>query len=305
MRFSIIIPVYNVETYLCDCLDSVLNQTFHDWEAFCIDDGSTDGSADILKQYADKDDRIRIIAQRNAGTAAARNAGLKAAKGEYIFFLDSDDWIETKALQTLNSQLSILNSYPDVLCFSGRRYIETTREYRPADILAEKNYSSGIDYYNENALLSRDFAFVCVVLRVYRREFLMSHRLYFAEDNTYEDNLWVPIMLHHASTVKVIPDSLYIYRFREGSKMHNDSLARKKDLLNAANRLAHYFIPLQGFDKTTVYRAITHQYQVVFATATNKERKELKSLCDWNPYKTVSSTKIRHRWNYLKNVVSL
>ena len=303
MLFSVIIPVYNVEQYLRDCLDSVLAQTFGEWEAICVDDGSTDGSAAILKEYAARDARIRVIAQRNADTAAARNAGLKAAKGDYIFFLDSDDWIESKVLQTLNSQLSILNSHPDVLCFSGRRYIEATGEYRPADILAEKQYTSGMDYYNENALLSRDFAFVCVVLRVYRRKFLMSNNLLFAEDNTYEDNLWVPIVLHHAHGVKVIPDPLYIYRFRQGSKMHSNTLARKKDLLEVANRLAQYFIPLQGFDKTAVYRAITHHYQVLFATATNKERKELKSLCNWNLYKIVSRTKLRHRVNYLKNKI--
>ena len=305
MRFSIIIPVFNVKQYLRDCLDSVLVQTFGDWEVLCIDDGSTDGSADILREYAAKDSRIKVIAQKNAGTAAARNAGLKASKGDYIFFLDSDDWIESKALQTLNSQFSILNARLDVLCFSGQRYIEATGEYRPADILHEKYYSSGMDYYNENALLARDFAFVCVVLRVYRREFLLSHQLYFAEDNTYEDNLWVPIMLHHADTVNVIPDSLYLYRFREGSKMHSNSLARKKDLLEVANRLARYFIPQQSFDKTTVYRSITHHYQVPFDTATKEERKELKKLCGWSLYKTVSRTKLRHRINYWKNKIFL
>lgn len=320
MRFSIIIPVYNVLPYLRDCLDSVLNQTFSDWEALCIDDGSTDGSTDILKQYADKDDRIRVIAQRNAGTAAARNAGLKAAKGEYIFFLDSDDWIEPNALQILNEELRmkkeelgasrpsspILNSSsPDVLCFSGRRYMEATDEYHPADVLHEKFYTSGMDYYNENALATRDFAFVCVVLRVYNREFLMHNNLFFADNNSYEDNLWIPIMLYYAHSVNVIPDSLYIYRFRKGSKMHSDSLERKKDLLDVANRLAQFFIPKQGFDKTIVYRSVTHHYQVVFATATNKERKELKSLCNWNPYKTVSRTKLRHRLNYMRNRIGV
>jgi glycosyltransferase involved in cell wall biosynthesis len=303
MMFSVIIPVYNVEQYLRDCIDSVLAQTFGEWEAICVDDGSTDGSAAILKEYAERNARIKVITQKNAGTAAARNAGLKAAKGDYIFFLDSDDWIESNALQTLNSQLSTLNSHPDVLCFSGRRYMEATGEYRPADILAEKQYASGMDYYNENALLTRDFAFVCVVLRVYNREFLMRNNLFFADDNSFEDNLWVPIMLYHAHTVNVIPDSLYIYRFREGSKMHNDSLARKKDLLEVANRLARFFIPKQDFDKTTVYRSITHHYQVVFATAAIKERKELKILCNWSLYKTVSRTKLRHRINYWKNKV--
>jgi hypothetical protein len=162
-----------------------------------------------------------------------------------------------------------------------------------------------MDYYNENALLTRDFAFVCVVLRVYKREFLIQNNLFFANDNSYEDNLWVPIMLYHAHTLNVIPDSLYIYRFREGSKMHNDSLARKKDLLEVANHLARFFIPTRGFVKTVLYRSLTHHYQVVFVNAGKVERKELKNLCDWSLYKTVSRTKLRHRINYLRNRLSL
>ena len=89
MLFSIIIPVYNVDKYLQACLDSVLGQTFSDWEAICVNDGSSDGSAAILEDYAAKDDRIKVINQSNAGTATARNTGLRAALGDYIFFLDA------------------------------------------------------------------------------------------------------------------------------------------------------------------------------------------------------------------------
>lgn len=297
MLFSVIIPVYNVEKYLRDCLDSVLGQTFADWEAICVDDGSTDGSRAIMEEYAQKDSRIKAVVQENAGTAAARNTGLKAAKSDYIFFLDSDDWIESQTLQTLADRLN----GEDILCFSGRRFFETENEYHPSDRLPEKQYTSGMDYYNENALLSRDFAFVCVVLRVYKKSFLISNKLFFDEDVSFEDNLWVPVVLYHAGTVKVISDSLYVYRVREGSKMREESLARKRDMLKVANRLAAFFIPKQGFDKTVVYRAITHHFQVVFLNASKEERKELKRLCDWKLYKMVSCTKLRHRVNYWRN----
>lgn len=296
MLFSIIIPVYNVEKYLCDCLDSVLGQTFADWEAICVDDGSIDGSRAIMEEYAQKDSRIKAVVQKNAGTAAARNTGLKAAKGDYIFFLDSDDWIECHTLQTLADRLN----GEDILCFSGRRFFEAENDYRPADRLPEKQYASGMDYYNENALLSRDFAFVCVVLRVYKTSFLIGNKLFFDDDVSFEDNLWMPIVLFHAGSMKVISDALYVYRVREGSKMQEESMARKKDMLKVANRLAAFFIPKQGFDKTVVYRAITHHFQVVFVNASNEDRKELKRLCDWKSYKTVSRTKLRHRVNYWK-----
>lgn len=297
MKFSIIIPVYNIESYLRECLDSVLYQTYADWEAICVNDGSNDRSEMILEAYAQKDARIRYISKTNGGTSTARNVGLKEAKGEYIVFLDGDDWLELNALQIIEEHLK----GKEIICFSGRRFFEETQTYGIADQLQEKEYGSGMDYYNDNALVHRDFAFVCVVLRVYQRRFLIEHHLFFDDDVTYEDNLWVPITLYHAHTITVIPDALYVYRIRQGSKMQEVSLARKKDLMKVANRLASFFLSKTGFDKTMVYRAITHHYQVVFVKATVEERKELKKLCDWHLYRKVSRTKLRHWVNYWKN----
>lgn len=300
MLFSVIIPVYNVERYLRACLDSLLVQSFPDWETICVNDGSTDGSLAVLEEYAARDNRIKVISQSNAGTATARNTGLRAAQGDYIFFLDSDDWIEPDSLQIIVNRLH----GEDILCFSGKRYIESTGDYLPADSLTEKTYERGMDYYNENALLPRDFAFVCVVLRVYNRAFLLQNGLFFDDDISYEDNLWVPKVLYYARTVSVIPDVLYLYRIREGSKMQEVSLKRKKDMLNVANRLAAFFIPKTGFEKTVVYRAITHHYQVALV-ASKIDRGALYSLCDWSLYYKVSRTKLRHRVNYIKNKIGL
>lgn len=297
MLFSIIIPVYNVEKYLPACLDSVLGQSFQDWEAICVNDGSTDGSAVVLQDFAARDRRIKVVDQPNAGTATARNTGLRMAQGDYIFFLDSDDWLESDSLEILAGKLH----GEDILCFSGKRYFESTGDYHPADVLPEKTYERGMDYYNENALLRRDFAFVCVVLRVYNREFLMRNGLFFDDDITYEDNLWVPITFSFAQTVTVIPDVLYIYRIREGSKMQEVSLERKMDMLKVADRLAAFFIPQKGFDKTVVYRAITHHYQSVFSCDSSKDKKKLGQLCDWKNYRRVSRTKPKHFVNYLIN----
>ena len=101
MKFSVIIPVYNVEPYLRICLDSVLAQTFTDWEAICVDDGSTDGSGAILDEYAALDSRFRVIHQSNAGVSAARNAALDVATGEMVMFLDADDVWSSQCLETV------------------------------------------------------------------------------------------------------------------------------------------------------------------------------------------------------------
>lgn len=296
MTFSIVIPVYNVEAYLRECLDSVINQSFGDWEAICVNDGSTDESASILEEYALKDSRFQMITQPNSGLSAARNKGLDVAKGEYLLFLDSDDWLEPKALEVILGKLS----GEDMLCFSGRRFFEEERSFKPSDVLPENTYQSGMDYFNENALSKRDFAFVCVVLRVYRRLFLAEYNLRFKEGIFHEDNLFTPIVCYYAHQVKQINTCLYNYRVRINSITTTVDMKRLTDLMETANELAAFFIPKQGFDKTVVYRAITHHYQMAFVETPKEERKAMERLCDWGLYRKVSRTKLRHRWNYLR-----
>jgi len=297
MLFSIIIPVFNVEKYLGACLDSVFRQSFQDWEAVCVNDGSTDGSAAILEEYANKDKRLKIITQPNGGLSAARNTGMKEAKGDYVLFLDSDDWLELDALEILSQNLD----GEDMLCFSGKRYFEDKKEYHQPDCIIERSYSLGMDYYNENALQSRDFPFECVVLRAYKRSFLMDNRLWFKEGIYHEDDLFTPIACYCSQRVRQIQACLYDYRVRANSITTTINDKRLRDYMEIANTLAMYFIPKQDFDKTMVYRIITHHYQVVFVNAKKGEIKDFKRLCDWKLYREVSRTKLRHRWNYWKN----
>ena len=101
IKISVIIPVYNVEKYLRECLDSLINQSFKDFEVICIDDGSTDKSYKILEEYSQKDSRIKVLKQEHNGAGAARNLGIEIAKGKYIQFLDSDDYFEPNMLEEL------------------------------------------------------------------------------------------------------------------------------------------------------------------------------------------------------------
>lgn len=294
MLFSIIIPVYNVENYLRDCLDSVLSQSFSDWEAVCVNDGSTDHSLSILEEYASRDNRITVISQPNGGLSAARNTGLNAAKGDYVIFLDSDDWLEADALKTLYENLH----GEDLLCFNGRRYFEDSGQYEKADNLLPETYQTGWDYYSCNALSHRHFAFVCVVLRCYRRAYLLSHGLGFKTGIFHEDNLFTPLACFYAGKTRVITTVLYNYRVRSSSIMTSRSLQHWKDLIGTANELSEFFIPQKGIEKKTIYQALAHHYQVAFAQASPTEDKELLPLVNWESYKIVSGTKPRHRVNY-------
>ena len=297
MLFSIIIPVYNVEAYLRDCLDSVLRQSFAGWEAVCVNDGATDGSPAILEEFAAIDSRFRVISQVNGGLSSARNTGLKAAKGDYVLFLDSDDWLEENALELLMNNTDA----EDMICFSGRRYFENEKGFHSPDILTERVYPTGMDYYNDNALQRRDFAFVCVVLRSYNRSFLIENGLFFREGIYHEDNLFTPIACFWAREVRVMNDCLYVYRVRDNSITTKRNPNRERDLMGTANELAAFFVSKDGFDKRPVYRAITHHYQVVLMETSKTRKKELSRLCNWRLYWEVSRTKPRHIINYWKN----
>ena len=300
MYFSIIIPVYNVEKYLATSLDSVLAQNFGDFEVICVNDGATDNSAAILEHYEENDKRIKVITQSNAGLSAARNTGLRVASGEYILFLDSDDWIEPNTLQILSENLN----GEDLLCFNGRRYIEGRNQYEESDNLQCEEEITGWDYYCRHALEHRNFAFVCVVLRCYRRQYLVDNNLWFKEGIYHEDNLFTPYACYYAQKVKVISDVLYDYRVRESSIMTTRSLKHWKDIIGIANELSNFFVSKDGVKKKTIYQALTHHYQSAFCHVTPKEDKELLPLVNWKLYRAVSRTKPRHKVQFMALCIS-
>ncbi|MBL0052071.1 MAG: glycosyltransferase family 2 protein [Bacteroidetes bacterium] len=135
-KVSVIIPVYNTELYLNKCLDSVINQTLKEIEIICINDGSKDSSLDILKAYAKKDDRIIIIDKKNGGQGLARNIAIKKATGEYLGFVDSDDWIAHDMFEKMYSSAKILQR---MLLFASLNY--TIRKLRKYDFLNGQKFN--------------------------------------------------------------------------------------------------------------------------------------------------------------------
>ena len=148
-KISIIVPVYNVEKYLHRCIDSILVQTFTDFECIFIDDGSTDGSGRILDEYATEDGRVRVIHQANAGVSAARNAGLAMAHGEWIGFVDSDDWIEPNMYEYLYANAKNTNADAVVCGFFGqhcRRVRQMCGTEKALKLIFEKNGFGGFSF---------------------------------------------------------------------------------------------------------------------------------------------------------------
>lgn len=288
MKFSIVVPVYNVEAYLNDCLTSLQTQNFSDFEVICVNDGSNDHSREILSEWETRIPQLKIIDRKNGGLSAARNTGLAAATGDYILFVDSDDWVEP----TMLSRLAVEATGEDMICFACRKNDSGTTD----TLLPEQ--SDGWSYYNRHALEHREVPFVCVWQRCYRREFLVDNSLRFREGILHEDNEFTPRACLKAKRIKVIPDVLYNYRVRPGSIMTTRGMKSKESLITIGNELAALFAKEDSIDKTVVFQALTQCYQMTFISNTREEDRQLKQLVDWRCYRRVSRTKPRHRINY-------
>lgn len=237
IRFSIVVPVYNVEPFLETCLKSLINQTFADFEVICVNDGSTDGSLNILEQHAARDGRLHIINQPNRGLSAARNAGAAAAKGDYLLFVDSDDWLRTDALELLNRQLMF--DPEDVCIFGWSEYNNQFRCNNPT------KYAQGfIDRRAANYKSLKKIAFLhpSAWCKAYRLEFWRKNGFMFPEGMVFED---VPVnaqVMTKAERIAFCCFDLYYYRIRESSIMRSFFSDKKIDDLFTSLKLTYDYL---------------------------------------------------------------
>lgn len=218
-KLSVVIPVYNVEKYLSRCLDSVLKQTFTDMEIICVNDGSPDNSAKILSDYASRDSRIRIINQENQGLSAARNTGVAAARGKYIGFVDSDDWIDTDFYSTL---INLAETHNADIAMAGTKFT--------SDFATEKTQSAH-EYITSNFIEKlRRMPNGAVWNKIFSLDLLRRHALEFPRGRYFEDN----IVLTQAvlfSDKMVFTDSVFYYYYQNASgicKQQSDTAAQKR-----------------------------------------------------------------------------
>lgn len=215
MMFSVIVPVYNVEKYLQQCADSVLNQTYTDFELILVDDGSTDQSGKVCDQYALLDKRVKAIHKENGGLSSARNVGISSSAGEYLVFVDSDDWIETDSLK----------EFAKIICQSAPEVIETIlmEEYENEQVFADRHFS---DYLKEKFTRDRALNWIAnesenmwpAQKRICKREFIIKNNLFFAEGRLQEDLDWTTRLCYYARSFCGYSRCWYHYRRkREGS----------------------------------------------------------------------------------------
>lgn len=221
-KISIIVPVYNTEKYLPQCLDSLLSQTLSEIEIICIDDGSTDGSKAILEEYKQKDARIIIVSQQNAGQSVARNKGFKIAKGKYVHFVDSDDWLTDDCCQVLYERAE--TDGLDMVSMAATSYKEESGEY-----VNEPFYNFyWLDNKKDFVILSREDYLKhwwkispTASLTVYRTAFLKQHNLLFMEGLKFEDCLFFKQALFATGKFGVCRRPLYFHRVHAESTVNN------------------------------------------------------------------------------------
>lgn len=222
VKVSVIIPVYNTEKYLRECLDSVINQTLKDIEIICVDDGSTDNSLQILQEYAKKDDRIIVLTQENQKQGAARNKGLSIARGEYIQFVDSDDYLEPLTIENLYKQSKKDNL--DMLCFGGKNFESDTHKniYNSSyEMQSVPNIFNNkvVKYTDIKAFLSK--LAVSAALCFYKNNFIRKNNIKFPEKLYYEDNIFFIKAVINAERMGICKNLYYNRRLHSLSTTQN------------------------------------------------------------------------------------
>ena len=228
---SIIVPVYNVESYLEECLESIKNQTYADIEVILVNDGSTDGSREICEQYCEKDIRFRLINQENQGQSVARNRGVKESVGQFIMFVDSDDVINTNVLEVL---LPYMKTDVDIVECRMTRKKEEFFLNKTSTIVFEGNSKEAI----LNCIAFKEVKY-CAFKKLYRREIV--EKIPFLEGYIYEDVFTGINYLKHIRKIVVIDYIGYYYRVRANSTMTKSFNEKDLDIFKVGNQLIDSF----------------------------------------------------------------
>lgn len=214
MKFSILIPVYNVEKYLAECLNSIDNQTYKDFEVIIVDDGSTDKSAQIVDEYKNLHSNVKVIHKKNGGLISARRVAIKHATGNYYLFCDSDDTYEPNALQDLNDML--IKYDPDLIIFNAYKYYDgKIKEAFFADLFDENQIIDKMDIYDKLLLTYQvnSMAIKCINSKIVDRNTDYSE---FYDCNYGEDLLQTVPLIKKAQKIMYLNEFLYNYRIVSG-----------------------------------------------------------------------------------------
>lgn len=232
IKISIIIPVYNSEKYLRTCLDSITNQTLKDIEIIIVDDGSVDKSSEIYNEYLNKDDRIIVIKQTNQKQGAARNRGIEISKGEYIGFVDADDYVDLTFFEKLYETAT---RYEADMAIAGLIKVCAGKKKYKWKFESEKLLTSDYDKF----ILGHQIKNAAPYNKIYKRDFIEKNQIRFKENIFYEDGPFTVQAVYYANKIITVPEVFYYYlknptstvNSKQTKKHINDALNAKAEIL--------------------------------------------------------------------------
>lgn len=275
---SIIVPVYNVELYLAECVESLINQTYKDIEIILIDDGSTDTSGQICDEYGKKDDRIKVYHIKNSGPSVARNYGLEKSLGSYVMFVDSDDWIKQDTLKKCYELIKVNDS--DIVVFNLCNFDEEgISEIHLFNSELRNFQKSEIDYL-ENIILTYSaenegdisaIAGPCCKLMKKRK----LDKCFFPKELTIgEDTCFILQVLENVKKVTYIDDVLYCRRMLSTSLSHSSNIKGIDERKKLVNWIADFYNGKKN--ASTMNQCLFHHYQVIIGYLSNMDNMKLK-----------------------------
>lgn len=275
-EISIIVPVYNVEKYLKQCLDSIYELNLSNKEIILVNDGSTDSSLEILKKYKEKYFRETIlISQENKGLSEARNVGIKNSSGEYILFIDSDDYINSSSLEKFLKEG--LRYKVDILMGNSSDVYgkEIKKDFYPEEL---KNLGTKLGIFFLEEKIKKKSFYMGVCRNLYRKDFLLTNKLFFERGILHEDNLFTPIAFYLAEKVRYSPEYFYFYR-----QTNNTSITKSKnkkrytDLLVIIEKLLE-FSKINKINNRYFNRIIVGMYLTVIKKGKIKDNELFKQI---------------------------
>ncbi len=240
MLLSVILPIYNVENYLKQCIDSIINQTYKNIEVILVDDGSLDNSGKICDEYELIDDRIKVIHKENGGLSDARNCGVQSATGDYLLFVDSDDYIDDlNFFQRLTDSIN-LNHYPDVITHYRKKYFESTKTTQDfvSPFFDEKFKKIASNAEKINYLIKKNSLNIAAWLYVIKRDFFLINELFFKKGIVCEDLEWALRLYSKEPNIIFLDDVVYVYR--QGRQGSITSTINEKNLNDLYNIIDEY-----------------------------------------------------------------
>lgn len=283
IKVSVIVPVYNVEKYLNQCVDSVLRQSYRNLEVILVDDGSTDGGSGICDEYGKLDNRVTVVHQKNGGLSAARNTGIAKVTGDYVVFLDADDyWDDKDAIKRLVDRVEITR--PDVLNYSYKKYYEDKKEKKPQFVDVEamsadlKGVSSQLEY------LTRDFLYIASACNKMIRAEVLSKHMRFEIGRLSEDVEWCARLLCYANSFDFVCENFYCYRQRSTSITHTfgekSCVDLKNNILGCIRIAENAAVEIQEY----IYRYTAYQMSTFVAVQALASKCPPECIKELKPY---------------------